>query len=167
MATTEYILTDADVGRAFPEVDGFVLSLVRSRSPNNRGALSPNFHESHFVVRDSQSTQNLFCLDHLCRTPLMIGGAMYFLINAAIRFYGELKLVSCPLGSEWELTLSDVFVQPRLPLQSGQFSGMWTNYPSYKHSAARARRSAQEPLALAPPPLRLTAIEAEPVTIER
>ena len=115
MATTEYILSDADVGRTFPEVDGFVLSLVRSRSPNNRGALSPNFHESHFVLRDSQSTQNLFCLDALCNTPLMIGGALFYLINAAIPFTGELKLVSCPLGSEWELTLSDVFVAPRPP----------------------------------------------------
>ena len=43
IATTEYVLTDADIGRAFPEIDGYVLSLVRSRSPNNRGALSPNF----------------------------------------------------------------------------------------------------------------------------
>jgi hypothetical protein len=159
-------LTDADVGRAFPEIDGYLLSLVRSRSPNNRGALSPNFHESHFVLRDAQSTRNLFCLDHLCRTPLIIGGAMYYLINASIRFYGELQLVCVPLGSEWELTLSDVFVQPRLPLRSG----MWTNYPSYKHSAARTRQKARapKPLALPSPALRIAApIEAERVKIER
>jgi hypothetical protein len=88
IATTEYILTDADVGRAFPEVDD-LLSLVRSRSPNHRGSTSPNWSETHFVLRDSQSTQNLFCLDHLCVAPLMIGGACYFLNNAAIRFHGE------------------------------------------------------------------------------
>jgi hypothetical protein len=99
IATTEYILSDADVGRAFPEIDGFVLSLVRSRSPTNRGALSPNFHESHFVPRDSQSPQNLFCLDALCSAPLMIGGALFYVINSSIPFTGELKLVAVPLGS--------------------------------------------------------------------
>jgi hypothetical protein len=63
--------------------EGYLLSLVRSRGPTNRGALSPNFHESHFVLRDARSTQNLFCLDSIGSTPLMIGGAMYYLINAA------------------------------------------------------------------------------------
>lgn len=178
IATTEYILDDADVGVAFPEVDGYVLSLVRSRSPSNRGALSPNFHESHFVLRDARSTQNLFCLNSIGRTPLMIGGAMYYLINGAIRFFGELTLVSVPLGSEWELTLSDVYVAPRQPIHRAESpgNGMWTNYPSYKHNADGARRSARDPrapdpgaLQLPPPALRIAApiIEAERVPIER
>jgi hypothetical protein len=89
VATTEYILDESDVGAVFPEVDGYLFSLVRSRSPNHRGSTSPNWSETHFVLRDSQSTQNLFCLDHLCVAPLMIGGACYFLNNAAIRFHGE------------------------------------------------------------------------------
>ena len=172
IAATEYILTDADVGRTFPEIDGYVLSLVRSRSPSNRGALSPNFHESHFVLRDSQSTQNLFCLDHLCAARLVIGGASFFLINAAIPFTGELKLVSCPLGSEWELTLSDVFVAPRPPIKAAERpgTGMWGQFPSWRHHADWAQRKVpkQEQLALAPPPLRIEAsIEAEAVKIER
>ena len=167
MATTEYILDDGDVGAVFPEIDGYVLSLVRSRSPNNRGALSPNWNETHFILRDSQSMRNLFCLDSIGRTPLMIGGAMYFLINAAIRFFGELQIVSVPLGSEWELTLSDVYVPPRQPLRTGVGSGMWTNFPSYKHNVASKARE-PKPLQLPPPALRIAApIEAERVKIER
>jgi hypothetical protein len=173
VATTEYILDDGDVGAVFPEIDGYVLSLVRSRSPNNRGALSPNWNETHFILRDAQSTRNLFCLDSIGRTPLMIGGAMYYLINAAIPFHGELTLVSVPLGSEWELTLSDVYVAPRQPLHTAESpgNGMWTNYPSYKHNAARSRQKAREPrpLQLPPPALRIAApiIEGERVPIER
>jgi hypothetical protein len=102
----------------------------------------------------------------------MIGGAMYFLINAAIRFYGELKLVSCPLGSEWELTLSDIYVAPRPPIKAAERpgTGMWGQFPSWRHHQDWAQRSARQPklLALAPPPLRIEAsIEAERVEIER
>jgi hypothetical protein len=172
VATTEYILTDADVGRAFPEIDGYLLSLVRSRSSNHRGSTSPNWNETHFILRDSQSTQNLFCLDHLCSAPLKIGGASFYVINAALQFHGELKLVSCPLGSEWELVLSDVFVPPRMPRSGAQSSGngMWGQFPSFRTYAERARRSAHKPkpLALPPPALRIGAsIAGEAVQIER
>ena len=175
IATTEYVLTEADVGRVFPERDGFCLSLVRSRGANDRGRSSPNFHETHFVLRNSKSPQNLFCLDSHCQTPLRIGGALFFLNNASLQFLGELKLVSVPLGSEWELTLSDVYVPPRLPIRPAQSegyapNGMFGAYPNFRTNAARARRSAREPkpLAFAPPPLQIEApIEGERVKIEQ
>jgi hypothetical protein len=61
MAVTEYILTDADVGFTFPEVDGFLSSLVRSRGPfQNVHAM--NIWERHFVLRDA-TPRPLYCLD--------------------------------------------------------------------------------------------------------
>jgi hypothetical protein len=94
----------------FPEIDGYVLSLVRSRPPDRQGTHSPNWRDRHFVLRDARSPQNLFCIgSSYSPTSLRIGGAMYYLINAALRFFGELKVICLPLGSEWELTLSDVY----------------------------------------------------------
>ena len=102
----------------------------------------------------------------------MIGGALFYLINAAIPFTGELKLVSVPIGSEWELTLSTIHVPPRLPIHSAERpgTGMWGQFPSWRHHADWAQRKApkQEQLALAPPSLQLTApIDGERVKIER
>ena len=173
ITTTEYILSDANVGMVFPEIDGYCLSLVRSRGANDRGRSSPNFSECHFVLRNSISPQNLFCIDSHCQTPLRIGGAMYFLINAALQFHGELRVVSVPLGSEWELTLSDVFVPPREPRKPAQATfagnGMFGAYPSYR-TYALIQRSAREPkpLELPPPALQIEApIEGERMMIER
>jgi hypothetical protein len=53
ISTTEYILDESDVGAVFPEVDGYLLSLVRSRGPNHRGSTSPNWNDTHFILRDS------------------------------------------------------------------------------------------------------------------
>ena len=130
-----------------------------------------NFSECHLVLRDSVSPQNLFCLDVIARRRSKIGGAMFFLINSALQFHGELRVVSVPLGSEWELTLSDVYVQPRLPIKGAHVSGngMWGRFPSYR-TYALTQRSAREPkpLALAPPALQIAApIEAERIMIER
>ncbi len=98
-------------------------------------------------------------------TSLRIGGAMYYLINAALRFFGELKVICLPLGSEWELTLSDVYVAPRPPIhgvQSGGYAsnGMWGPNSSYKHHMLPPTTlpppRALQPRALTSPPLALT-----------
>ena len=116
MATTEYVVTDADVGFVFPEVDGFLLSLVRSRGPY-QNCHQMNWWEQHFVLRD-ETPRPLFCLDGVVygKVPLVIGGAKYFVVNCCIGFTGALTLACLPSGSEWEITLSDIYVQPRPPL---------------------------------------------------
>ena len=90
---------------------------------------------------------------------------MYYLINAALRFFGELKVICLPLGSEWELTLSDVYVAPRPPIhgvQSGGYAsnGMWGPNSSYKHHMLPPTTlpppRALQPRALTSPPLALT-----------
>jgi hypothetical protein len=137
MAVTEYILTDADVGFTFPEVDGFLSSLVRSRGPfQNVHAM--NIWERHFVLRDA-TPRPLYCLDavNFGRIPLRIGGALYFAVNTALRFFGQLRLDCLPRGSEWEVTLSDVYVAPlpqRHPSTTYGFApnAMWGRVAGYR-----------------------------------
>jgi hypothetical protein len=69
IATTEYKLDDGDVGAVFPEIDGYVLSLVRSRPPNSRGVTSTNWHEKNFVLRDARSTRTWFASTTLTPRP--------------------------------------------------------------------------------------------------
>jgi hypothetical protein len=54
----------------------------------------------------------------------LIGGARYWANNAALRYFGELKLVCVPFGSEWEVTLSDVYVPPRQSLHPAVSPGI-------------------------------------------
>jgi hypothetical protein len=87
------------------------------------------------------------------RVPLTIGGAQFNAVNTCIRFFGALTLACLPAGSEWEVTLSDVYVQPLPPLHpmvSWGFApnGMWGDVAGY--------RRPQKQLALAAPPLQLS-----------
>ena len=159
----EYILTEADVGFTFPEQDGFCLSLVRSRGPHPK-IHEMNFEQRFFRLRESKSSRDFFCIPADCpKTPLVIGGAWYFAINAAIRFFDALTLAAVPPGSEWELTLSDVYVAPLPPLFPSRSwgyapNGYWGDVAGYR----RPQRQ-QKQLALAAPPLQLTG----PVVVEQ
>jgi hypothetical protein len=115
MATVEYIVTDSDVGRVFPSDQHFLVGLVRSRPPAG-DCYSRPWMERHFILRD-KSPQNLFCIDATTsgKTPLVVGGALFYVLNNCIPFFGALRLVACPTGSEWEVTISDIWVQPRAP----------------------------------------------------
>jgi hypothetical protein len=160
MATTEYVVTDADVGFVFPEVDGFLLSLVRSRGPY-QNVHAMNWHERHFVLRD-ETPRAFFCLDavNYGNVPLVIGGARFFLTNACIGFTGALNLACVPAGSEWELIISDIAVPTLPPLHPSQSwgyapTGMWGN----------GYRRQQNQVTLAAPPLMIEGpiIEHEPI----
>jgi hypothetical protein len=112
---TEFICSDADAGAFFPEENRFLLSLIRSRAPDTKAWTSANIQDRVFESRDEFSLQSLFRFDvHYSRTPLCIGGAMYFLSNSCLPFYGQLQLVSVPHGSEFEIVLSTDFVPPRV-----------------------------------------------------
>jgi hypothetical protein len=158
---TEYILTDADVGFTFPERDGFLLSLVRSRGPY-QDCHQRNWWERHFVLRD-KTPRALWCLDaiNFGRVPLRIGGAFYYAVNTCIQFTGALTLACVPSGSEWEVTLSDVYVQPlpsRHPSTAYGYApnAMWGSVAGY-------RRPRLKQLALAAPPLMIAPPVTEPV----
>ena len=90
---------------------------------------------------------------------------MYYLINAALRFFGELKVICLPLGSEWELTLSDVYVAPRPPIHGVQSGAMRATACGVRTQATSAiccrlprcrPPRALQPRALTSPPLALT-----------
>ena len=168
MTTTEYLLTEAHVGFTFPEVDGYMLSLVRSRGPHPK-LHEMNWEQRYFRLRESKSPRDLFCIDAVnCpKTPLVIGGAWYFAINAAIRFFDALTLAAVPPGSEWELTLSDVYVAPLPPLHPTRSwgyapNGYWGDVAGYR----RPQRQ-QKQLALGAPPLLIAPPVIESVEIER
>ena len=151
---TEYLLTEADVGFTFPEQDGFCLSLIRSRGPHPK-IHEMNFEQRSFRLRELKAPRDLFSIPADCsKTPLVIGGALFFVINSAIRYFGALTLAAVPPGSEWELTLSDVYVEPRPSLHPSRTS---TGYaPNAKWGNVAGYRRPQRQLALAAPPLQLT-----------
>lgn len=152
MAVTEFIVTDADLGLGFPSEYSFLVGLVRSRDPAG-DCFSWPWMERHFILRDEKSPQALFCLDATSsgRTPLVIGGALIFVINNCYQFFGALRLVAVPTGSEWEVSLSDTYVEPRLPRPKSHWYGNYT--PHGPSSIIAPPRQ----LALAAPPLQLSA----------
>ena len=162
---TEFIVSSADIGVVFPAENQFILSLVRSRAPVNCHAMM--WEQKHFVLRNSKATQNLFCVPiDLGSMPLTIGGAQYFLNNRCIEFYGDLKLVACPFGSEWEITLSDVWVEPRAPLFPAVSEGFApTGFWGASNRTPRNPPLPPRQLQVAAPPLQLT--HNVPVEIER
>jgi hypothetical protein len=163
VATTEYIVTDADVGFVFPEKQGFLLSLVRSRGPY-QDCYKRNWHERHLLLRDERPSV-FFCMDAINygNVPLVIGGARFFLTNACIGFTGALNLACVPAGSEWELIISDIWVPTLPPLHPSTAygfapTGMWGN--GYRRQQNQVTRAA--------PPMMLEApiIEHEPIERE-
>ena len=151
MPTTEYIVTASDVGRVFAERNGFLLSLVRSREPSGDCYARP-WQERCLTLRDSMSPQALFHLDVTTagRTPLCIGGAHYHVVNSSIPYFGDLKLVHVPYGSEFEITISDVYVPPRVPIKQAMWYG---NYVPHNPPVPPLPRQLEH----AAPPLRLSA----------
>ena len=157
---TEFIVTDADVGLGFPSEYSFLVGLVRSRGPAG-DCYSRPWMERHFILRDEKSPQNLFCLDATTsgKTPLVIGGALMFIINNCIPFFGALRLVCVPAGSEWEVTLSDVYVAPRLSRPKAWWYG---NYKPRGPSSIIAPPLHMLPLSAAPP-LQIAGPVASPI----
>jgi hypothetical protein len=157
MATTEYICAFGDRGRTFVEISGYLLGLVRSRPPVGDCYFRP-WQERCLTLRDEMSPQAIFHLDITTagRSPLVIGGAHYWINNAAIPFFGALTLVNIPFGSEFEITISDVHHgDGYVP------TGMW--------SGNKVPRNPPLPrqLQIAAPPLQIASAIIEGIVIER
>jgi hypothetical protein len=166
MATTEYIVSSGDVGRVFAEVDGFLLSLIQSRPPSG-DCYARRWEEKHLRLRDTRSPRDLICLDATTMRPppLCIGGAYFWINNRCIQFYGELQLLCVPHGSEWEVTISDIFVAPRAPLFPAVSEG-YAPTGFWGHIKGGSVTSQSRALPLAAPPLQLAAPIAVPTEPE-
>jgi hypothetical protein len=112
----DFTLTDADVGRAVGPQDGFLVAQRQTQNQtanevpewdNGRGV----WRSAYFVLRGSNDHQAIFC------TSPQSGGtvdpAKVWVVNQSLRYHGDLIVQSCPRGSQWALTLSDV-PNPRL-----------------------------------------------------
>lgn len=114
IATTNYVITDADVGRVLPITDGFLTNLTMTAPPPVHEV--PSFDEGkqiwtagYFVLRGSgdiatpsASTPRAAAasLNGRNRTPTMV-------VNRCIGYRGGLIVVAVPKGSSWTVTLSD------------------------------------------------------------
>jgi hypothetical protein len=114
MATTDFTITDANVGQVLPVADGFVVNLKRTKSgPFEQpefSAATQQFTAGRFVLRASGEFRNLVCID----TQSDGGWASQYSStasvwsNASVGYRGNLTIVCVPKGSVWEITLSDV-----------------------------------------------------------
>jgi hypothetical protein len=102
MATTDFVLTDADVGRALGVPDGYLVSLSMTQSGGFDG--SPRFDEGkqiwisgYFVLRGSLDLRDLICV-----SPQSGGAAAYWggdgnmVVNGSIGYRGDLVVVAVP-----------------------------------------------------------------------
>ena len=151
---TEYMVSHLDAGASFPEVDGFLLSLIRSRAPETQAWTSGDRVDRVFELRDDHSPQALFRFDtHYSKTPLCIGGSLFYASNVCLPFSGVLHLVSVPHGAIFEIVLSDVYVPPRVSRYQTYYggytpTGLWASFPDWRHGPQR--RVQPPPLELAP-----------------
>jgi hypothetical protein len=114
MATFNFTLTDADMGRVLTPADGFVVKLRRTKAgpfdPPSFSEATQQFTTGRFVLRGSRDFRNLVCID----TQSDGGWASQYastasvLESASLNYAGELMVVCVPRGSIWELSLSDI-----------------------------------------------------------
>jgi hypothetical protein len=114
MATFDFTLTDADMGRVLTPADGFVVKLRRTKvgpyDPPSFSEAKQQFTTGRFVLRGSRDFRNLVCID----TGSGGGWASQWsntadvLVSASIGYRGELQIICVPKGSVWEIQLSDI-----------------------------------------------------------
>jgi hypothetical protein len=114
MATTSYLITDADVGRVLPITDGFLTNLTMTAPPPVYEVPSSDEGKQictagYFVLRGSGDNR-----DAVCITPAGGGGFAQWqksnanmVVNRCIGYRGGLIVVAVPKGSSWSVTLSD------------------------------------------------------------
>ena len=115
MATTNYVITDADVGQVLPITDGFLTNLTMTAPPPVYEV--PSFDEGkqiwtagYFVLRGSGDYRDTVCIN------LASGGGFAqwqksnanVVVNRSISYRGGLIVVAVPKGSSWSVTLSGV-----------------------------------------------------------
>jgi hypothetical protein len=138
IATTNYVITDADVGRVLPITDGFLTNLTMTAPPPVYEV--PSFDEGkqiwtagYFVLRGSGDNRDAVCIN-----PAGGGGFAQWqksnanmVVNRCIGFRGGLIVVAVPKGSSWSVTLSDapVVASPTDPPLSSAGARVARNRP--------------------------------------
>ena len=138
MATTSYVITDADVGRVLPITDGFLTNLTMTAPPPVYEVPSSDEGKQictagYFVLRGSGDNR-----DAVCITPAGGGGFAQWqksnanmVVNRCIGYRGGLIVVAVPKGSSWSVTLSDapVVASPTDPPLSSAGARVARNRP--------------------------------------
>jgi hypothetical protein len=114
MATTEFQITEANIGEMIGPPDGFIVALSMTTPPIyetpcwNEG--TQKWLSGDFVLRGSNDFRDFVCIQ-----PHNNGGAFAWygpngqmLVNRSESYSGGLMVVAVPKGSVWALTLSDV-----------------------------------------------------------
>ena len=119
MATFDYVLTDADMGRVLTVADGFLVKLRRTKAgpfdPPSFSEATQQFTNGRFVLRASGEFRNFVCIDAqgVGGWASHYGTTASVLESASIGYRGELVVVCVPKGSVWEISLSDIpYVPP-------------------------------------------------------
>ena len=104
---TDLTLTDQDAGTVIGPRDGYLVSLKLTRPPD---VLNPMPRiGAHFTLSDdraiSSALKNLISYDPLSGWGAA-GGVLW--LNASVRYWGALKIISVPKGAVFAITLSDV-----------------------------------------------------------
>jgi hypothetical protein len=114
MATTDFQITDQDIGRVLPITDGFLVNLSMTTPPVHE---TPAWDEGrrcwvagYLVLRGQRDIRDLICVD-----PLNNGHSFSWwardansVVNGSIGYAGDLIVECVPKGAVFELTLSDV-----------------------------------------------------------
>ena len=138
MATFDFVLTEADIGRDLGVPDGYLVNLMRTKRPNPSYQIPDydmgrrRWKSAYFQLRATGESMDTVCMSSQDGG----GGAAHFGAGqatlwegASVPYRGELRVLCVPKGSVWELTLSDVpFVRaPATP---------WWNFNNAARKAA-------------------------------
>lgn len=109
MAETTFTITTANIGEVLPVVNGFLRKCVMTRSPSRYDAatMGPDgtWVSGYFCLHDdSKCLGDFFSIDQ--NNPCI---AAFHSIDIAYR--GGLLVRAVPVGSEWEVVLSDTAIR--------------------------------------------------------
>jgi hypothetical protein len=111
MATTEFTLTDADVGKIIGPSGGFLVNLSRvSAGPFDPPSFDPGkriWTAGRLVLKGTLDHRDLVCCDSQSGGGVNGLGYPTLWVNSSIGYHGQLMIVCIPRQSVWALTLSD------------------------------------------------------------
>jgi hypothetical protein len=131
LATTDFQITEANIGEMIGPQDGFLVALSRTRPHVHDGA--PRWSASrlrwlsgYFVLKGTRDARNLISIDPSNGHAFIDYGGYgwpvaHVAMSASLDYAGLLEIVCVPKGSEWAITLSDVPVARQLPPSATNF----------------------------------------------
>lgn len=113
---TDYVIDNSMVGQTIGPKDGFLVSVTMTTAP--KGYVVPDWNpgtrrwtSGYLQLRATGDSQNIYCAN-----PHQWGYLSNFLVgNQSLGYDGDLRVVCCPKGAVFSLTLSDVPIDRTLP----------------------------------------------------